>query len=367
MQHPNPPAQGAPADHAAATAAKSGTPAPPPVPFVRGSLPRVMRARQWQQTVTLGADVQPLPTLSVPPHGFARSVLLRLTLDQMTAGTYSADGLAAALRSVNFADTGGSDVIVPIGGHDLKMVNKWLTAGGFSDPAVINPTATDAFYRLPLEVSERDGIGSLPNMDASSLYTVDASVGTLTDVFSVNPTVAPVLTVQAYLEAWSPPQPADFGGRAVAPQPPALNTTQYVSKNRYNLPAAGDHNITLERRGNLIRGLLFVFRNEAGARDNACVPESFRFRWDGREMFDMDTEVQRFFMRERGGQAVDTGVILIDFTHEFDGRLGAELRDQWLRTLKSSDLSVDLNGVDAAGQLSVITVDVAPNGNVYVD
>lgn len=356
---PNPPAQAAPPT--------GDQQAPPPVPFVRGSLPRVQRARQWTQSVELGAATQAAPTLSVPPHGFARSVLLHITVDSIAGGTYSADGLAAAIRSINFADTNGSDVIVPISGHDLKMVNKWLCGGGFSDPAILSDSPTEMFLRLPLEISERDALGALPNQDASSLYTVDVTFGTEADVFAVAPTNPATVTVAAYLEAWSPPQPADFAGRPVSPQPPALNTTQYVSKHRHNLPAAGNHSITLERRGNLVRGLLLIARTEAGARSDTVLPDSFRFRWDGREMFDMDTAVQRFYMRERGGMAVDTGVLLIDFTHEFDGRLGAELRDQWLRTLKSSELSLDLNGVDAAGQLSVITVDVAPAGDVYVD
>lgn len=361
MQNPNPPAQAAPSDKGAAQV--------PPVPFVRGSLERVQRARQWTQTVTLSTDVQPLPTLSVPSHGFARSVIITAEIDQMTGGTYSADGLAAALRSVNFADTGGSDVIVPLGGHDLAMVNKWVPSGGVSNPTVLFPNTLKRFWRLPLEISGRDGLGSLPNMDASSLYTVETSVAPLADIFDPGdlPTTPPDLTLSAYLEAWSPPQPADFGGRPVAPQPPALNTTQYVSKQRVNFPAAGDQSVKLERRGNLIRAILLVGRTEAGVRSDSVLPTSFRFRWDGREMYDIDTEMQRYFMRERSGMTVDTGVLLLDFSHEFDGTIGSELRDQWLRTLKSSDLEIDCNGVAAAGQLSIITVDVAPSGNVYVD
>ena len=360
----NPPAQGNPADTGAPA---TGSKAPlPPVPFVRGALPRVQRAKQWQHTVTLGADPQPLPTMEVPPHGFARSILLRLGLDDVAGGTYTADGLAAALQSVNFADTGGSDIIVPLNGHDLKLVNKWFPSAGYSDPAILH--GNDHMYlRLPLEISVRDALGALPNQDSASQYTVDATVAPVADVFAANPTNgAPDLTVKAYLEAWSPPQPQDFGGRPVSPQPPALNTTQYVSKHRYNLPASGDHNISLQRRGNLVRGLLFVFRNESGDRSDTVKPDAIRFKWDGREMFDVDVDLLEYYMRERGGMVPDTGVFLMDFTHEFDGRLGAELRDQWLRTLKTSDLDVDLLGVGAAGQLSVLTVDVAPNGNVYV-
>ena len=362
----NPPAQDAPADKAAAA---NGKAAPlPPVPFVRGALPKIQRAKQWSHNVTLTTEPQPLPTLEVPPHGFARSVVIRLGLNQRTGGTYSADGLAAALSSVNFADTQGSDVIVPINGHDLKMVNKWNPSGGFSDPAILHPDPLSMYLRLPLEISERDALGSLPNMDSASQYTVDATVGTLADVFATDtPDVAPTLSVKAYLEAWSSPQPQDFGGRPVSPQPPALNTTQYISKHRWNVPASGDHNFSLQRRGNLIRSLILIARDEDGNRSDACLPESFRFRWDGRELFDLDTDFQRYLMRERGGMTVDTGVLLLDFTHEFDGRLGAELRDSWLRTMKSSDLEVDLNGVTTAGQISVITVDVAPAGNVFVD
>lgn len=359
----NPPVQQAPAD---AQSAGKAAPAPPPVPFVRAALPKVMRSKQYRQQVTLSTSDQPLPTLTIPAHGFLRRVILKVSIDQMTGGTYSLDGLAAAIKSVNFADTNGSDIIVPVSGPDLKLLNKWVPSGGYSDPAIVqDPDGLSVYLILAPEISQRDGLGALPNMDQSSLYSSDITVGKLADVFTVNPGTAPVVTVEAFVEAWSPPQPSDFGGRPVEPQPPALNTTQYVSKHRKTV-AVGNDNMTLERRGNLVRALLLVGRNTSGVRSDSVLPESFRFVWDGREMFDMDTDLQRFFMRERGGMPVDTGVLLLDFTHEFDGRLGAELRDQWLRTLKSSTIELDMSTIGAAGQLSILTVDVAPAGNVYV-
>lgn len=366
MQIANPPAQKAPADAASGPPAK-GAQALPPVPFVRASLERIMPARQWSHAVTLSASPQPLPTLQVPAHGFLRSVLLRIRINSTAGGTYTAggDGLIRAIKSVNFADVNGSNIIVPITGYDVGLLNKYLP-NGYSDPAITNPSAVEKWLRLPIEVSGRDGLGSLPNMDGASHYTADVTIAALSELFSTNPTTAPIVTVDAYAECWSPVQSSDFQGRPVSTQPPGLGTTQYVSQHRVNFPAAGTHNFSLERRGNLIRALIFVGRDgTTGLRSDSVLPTSIRFDWDGRELFEYPVALQQFLQLERAGIARETGVAVIDFNHEFDGRMGAELRDQWLRTLKSSTLDFVFEGVAAAGQLSIFTVDVAPVGNIY--
>ena len=60
------------------------------------------------------------------------------------------------------------------------------------------------------------------------------------------------------------------------------------------------------------------------------------------------------------------GVWLEDFAHEFDGKIGNELRDGWLGTVQSTRL--ELSGTfGSAGTLTILTNDVAPAGPIFME
>lgn len=362
MQITNPPGQAAPPDTHNSTKGQAPVAAQP---FVRGALEHVEDASARVATV-LTTSEQRLNTISVPAHGFLRSVLVKLEVDSIAGGTLRADGIAGVIASASFSDIGSSPIITPINGYGLQLINKWFPVGGCSDPAIVNPDALLKYYRLNLEIAQRDALGALPNMDSAARYAVDLSLAPLATAFSTNPTAAPTVTISTVAEAWSPPQVADFGGRPVEPNPPSLGTTQYVSVQRQDV-TANTTSINLERRGNLIRGLIIEGR-ASGQRSDSVLPTRLRFYWDGRELYNVEADYLRFVARERSGQATEAGVLVFDWTHELTGRIGAEMRDQWLRTLTSSRLEIVCEGIAAAGQIKVYTVDVVPaaGANIYM-
>jgi hypothetical protein len=62
---------------------------------------------------------------------------------------------------------------------------------------------------------------------------------------------------------------------------------------------------------------------------------------------------------------LDSAVYVYDFCHEFDGVLGRENRDGWLPTIPSTRL--ELQGTFAnSGSMTILTNDVAVNGNVFL-
>jgi hypothetical protein len=153
-----------------------------------------------------------------------------------------------------------------------------------------------------------------------------------------------------------------------AVQPPALGTTQLWSK---NIPPVtlGANTVQFKRVGNLIRTLVLVHRDGSGVRSDANLPDPLQLFMDGRLIFNEGLAIRRNYMRERYGvpaASIDAGVVVIDFAHDFDGRMGGELRDNWLQTAQSTRLELQ-GSFAAAGALTILTNDVAPVGNVYLD
>ena len=162
--------------------------------------------------------------------------------------------------------------------------------------------------------------------------------------------------------AYDQPSPTDMFGAQQAVAPPALGTTQYWSKFTPSI-AVGSTPVLLNRKGNLIRNLFLTFRNAAGHRDEACVPEAITFKWDNRTEIELDVDAIRELMWERTGVLHPAGTVILDDCHEFSGKIGDELRDGYLRTLQASNLNLTLNGVGTAGTCEVLTNDVVvPDG-----
>jgi hypothetical protein len=142
-------------------------------------------------------------------------------------------------------------------------------------------------------------------------------------------------------------------------------STQHWSKSVNNI-TAGDQRVRLTRMGNMIRSLVLVFRDTTPARSTTNFPDPFRLELDGKVLMVVGRTILRRYMWERSILtlgAFDTGVVVLDFAHDFDGRIGHEVRDQWLPTTQATRLEI-VGNFGAAGTLSVLTNDVALAGGV---
>jgi hypothetical protein len=145
--------------------------------------------------------------------------------------------------------------------------------------------------------------------------------------------------------------------------PPAMGTTQFWSKSVFNVNA-GDQRIRLTRVGNLIRNLLFIFRNATPARISTAFPDPVRVEWDGKILFNMGSLIWQHYMRERNQLTADTGVFAYQATFDLDYKPGNEMRDQYIPTTQATRLEL-VGSFGVAGTLTVLTNDVAPAGDVY--
>lgn len=360
------------------------------VPFTRAAKEHIENFVDVSQA--LGASAVSLGPYDVPAYGFLRSLILQV---EATGGAGGAATVAAAedapwssIDEVSLIDVNGAPIVGPLSGYDLYLVNKY---GGYNkgtaDPKqspAYSGVATGAgasgnfayVMRLPVEVSGRDGLGSLANQNAASTYKLRVTLAPAARIYSTAPaTTLPTVRLRVGLDAWTQPTQTDLRGNANATTPPAHGTTSYWSKTTINFSGAGFQQPRLPRVGNYIRDLIFVYRDPTGSRAAIAgnFPDPLSIYWDTRLLKSYLRNIWRHEMARKFGltaaveaaAGLDNGVFVEDFAHDFDGRVGWELRDAWLPTVQSTRLEV-AGTFGAAGSLTVLTNDVSPAGEVFV-
>jgi hypothetical protein len=362
-------------------------PALPTVPFTRAAKEHIEPFVDVSQQITANSVV--LGPYDVPAYGYLRSIVL---LVQATGGVSAVataaqeDAPFSALADVQLADVNGAPIFGPLTGYDLYLSNKY---GGYefsSDPkqtfsygaVVVGAAASGNFsfsLQIPVELNVRDALGSLANQNASSTYKLKLTLANSAAIYSTAPnTTLPTVRIRAFLKAWTQPPATDLRGHPQATAPPAHGTSQYWSKFSPTV-ASGSNTIRFARVGNYIREIILVQRRTASTRANgeSDFPDPAQYFWDTRLLHNYTKAVFRDELGRRTGFSgaaeaaggYDNGVFPYDWCHEFDGKLGRELRDGWLPTVQSTRLEVQGNWANA-GTLDVITNDVAPAGEVFI-
>ncbi len=338
-------------------------------PFVRAA--REHREQFHDRTDALGSSSTSVGPVDVVAFGFARSILLKVQLSGSSAGlatvAASQDAPWNILTNIMLSDVNGRPIFGPFDGYDLYLAHQFGAYRFDSDPTALPAySAVDSdgdftiWLRLPLEITSRDGLGALPNMTAASTYKLSYTVAAAGDVFTTEPDTLGNVQVEAWLEAWTQPPAVDPRGVANMQTPPAMGTTQFWSKTQFNV-TAGEQRIRLTRMGNLLRNLVFVFRDDSSpsVRVTSELPSDLRLEWDGRILDNVDRDVIRNQTREHYGVNPPTGVLVWDFTHDADGHAGNEARHLYLPTTQATRLEL-VGTFGGAGVLEILTNDVAP-------
>ena len=332
-------------------------------------------------TLTPGATTQQIAPVDIPAYGFMRGIFIEVTASggTGTAALYKADAPFTAITDVTLSDVNGAPMYGPVDGYESFLITKYCGIRKLQDPRLhpdFNGGATSGNFSfllyIPVEVNPRDALGALGNQNAASAYKLRLSLAPLASIYSANPTGVPSVRIRAWLDAWSQPPATSLQGQAQATEPPAHGTTSYWSKQTFNV-AAGQQQLKLSRVGNYIRELLIVARDNTGARAASVMPSPTFISWDTRVLRSYQPIVWRGQMASKFGltgtdnaaRALDSGVFVEDYCHEFDGDVGLELRDGWLPTVQSTRLELS-GSFGAAGTVTVLTNDVSPNGEVFV-
>lgn len=368
---------------------KAGKQGPPQrlVPFTRAAKPHIEPFVDVSQIITSNAVA--LGPYDVPAYGYLQNIVL---LAEATGGVASVtvaaqeDAPFIALQEIQLADVNGAPIWGPCSGYDLYLHNKY---GGYefsTEPKLnssfsavaVGASASGNFafsLKIPVELNVRDALGCLANQNASSTYKLKVTLASSATIYSTAPnTTLPTVRLRAYLEAWAQPPSEDLRGRPQQTAPPAHGTTQYFSKSTSTVPAAAT-TLRLTRMGNYVRNVIFVNRRSSSTRANGNTdwPDPIQTFWDSRLLDNLTKIVWRDRIKYRTGYTAtietangqDNGVFVWDFCHEFDGKIGHEIRDGWLPTLQST--RVEINGTwGSACSVDILTNDVAPAGEVFM-
>lgn len=378
-----------------ATAASAGTASAPggsnrqamPVtPFVRASYQNRQASGIQKAALLLAGATQDQGNNDVPAYGYLRSLVLVVAATGGAGSSVTAaeDGPFNVLQNIFLTEPNGAVIAQFNSGYDLYLANKW---GGYRPQGNADPRSSAAFsaiagatgnfqfvLRIPVEINERDALGSLPNQNSAAAFKLRFSYNLGTAVYGTAPTTYPTVTTTVYMESWDQPT-TDSAGQTNQVTPPAMNTTQFWTPQVINVNA-GFQTLRLSRLGNWIRNLIFVYRRTASTRANGDTdwPDPLTLFLDARPMDALAKAVWKEQMAQRNlsgapgaadaANGLDNGVFVYDFTHDFDGALGHEPRNLWLGTLGSERLEIQ-GSFGTAGTLTVLTNDIAIAGNVW--
>lgn len=370
----------------------------PVIPFIRASAEHREPAGIDISRVLTTAD-QDLGVFDLPAYGYVRRIVILVTASGGTGGapavTVNEDAPWTTLKNIALTEPNGAVLSSWTSGYGTHLSCKW---GGYKDPAGSDfkqsPTfapiaATFASYSymtaIPVEINLRDGLGSLPNQNAAATFKLRLTLAKVADIVGGTlPTTLPTVRVRAFAECWDQPE-TQTAGATNQLTPPAMNTTQFWTEQTYAV-GSGANTIRLTRVGNYIRNLIFVLRRTAGSRANGQAdwadPTTLFLDTRPLDIIEKNNWTHQMFERTGFGAntgsgatvitpnydlpgALDNGVWVYDFTHEFDGLLGRENRDLWLPTLGSTRLEIQGNFANA-GALTVYTNDVAIAGSVFL-
>jgi len=387
------------------------------IPFARASKWHIEQSNVTSVAITT-ASAQQVLNFPIASYGYLSAVLVTIqgsAITSNTAITPFEDAPWSYLSQVQLSDVNG----VPI--FQLSGFHAYLAAkyGGFrlfAPDNIINGASSDGnaaktlignggppggaltgpnglYYSPPTTASVGafkfilpiwlefglDGLGCLPNMDASARYNLQLTIpgspllgaagGPIYAVQTAGTAQTLTITVEALCRSQPPAQ--DMFGNMNSVSPPAVGTVQYWTAQTLTGMGSGQQTIQLTRVGNLIRNHILVFRDSGNTpratAESTDMPSSIEFDWDVGQRYVANVGTYRFF----NGYTVygfdeANGIIVLPNTLDPDKLPLSELGDEWLGTVGATKLTLRYTQLAGTMSLSVLTNDIVPaSSQVY--
>jgi hypothetical protein len=361
------------------------------IPFARSAKWHIEQSNTVSG-VALGSTQQVF-NFPLASYGYLSGVLITVvaTGGNLTAATAFEDAPWSIFSQIQVSDVNGVPIV------QLSGFNAYLAAkfGGYrpfppdgygtgTNGNLINESAgffysgvntSNGTFKFILPVFFEfgvDGLGCLPNMDASARYNLQLTVSNAGTASSTGPvytaitgTTPPSLSITVEILCRSQPPAADMFGNMNSVSPPAVGTVQYWTSQTASGLANGANTIQLTRVGNLVRNHIFVFRDTNGTRATAesggTVPTLFEFDWDVGQRYVANTATLRYINGYASyGYDVPNGVIVLPNTLDPDKFAFSEYGDEWLPTVGATKFTLRFNTTVGNGSLGIITNDIVP-------
>ncbi len=340
---------------------------------------------------TTATDISPLQN-SVQSYGFLREIAIRLRNSSAAdSGNFAADAPPNIIQQLSLTDPNGAEIYggPTWGGYETYLAEKYGAYKAVNDPNLsqlslpLSATTPLYLWRIPLEMAESSGLGSLPNFDAQSPYKLKVVLNTRANIWQTAPTTFPAFLFDYIVRCWTVPDAVNK--QSGAPQtifPPGIGaniwgvqgvgcTVQHWTLSNPSITASTAMNASLIRKGNIMRNLVGVVRNSSQVRQALSnFPNPITFQIDGAPLWlNMDPAfiLEEWFRRDVGQAAAtnvtaDTGVLPIPFANPdainiqgVDGTLGMQ---GFLGTNQASRIELAGTWGSNANVLQILTNDV---------
>jgi len=182
------------------------------------------------------------------------------------------------------------------------------------------------------------------------------------------------VVINRHYESYVVPNPANDQGQPQQVIPPFYGVIPYITKSiSPNAPVGGSTvNHFLQRINTTFRCLILVLRsNGLRATAEANLPTNLQLRIGNQSIFNELPAYRRDVMFRRYGFDAPAGIFVYDMVHDFDGRGGAELGNDWFWTQQLTEAQFIITYPAGFGStnntLTIITLDMTvPAGmNLY--
>jgi hypothetical protein len=336
------------------------------VPFIIASN---IYVEKFQTTTTqLNANTQPF-TYNVIPNGYLSTIRAEMRSTGGIGGAVTADAPWTVYQSIELDNIDGANIVYPMGGYS-HYIGNWMYKPWLGDPARRFDYAATPHPSCSLSIMPelRGTAGVLANTDARSQYKIAYTLNPVTSTITGGGT-APTVTITLYLETWAQPDKTDLHGNPQEAVPPGLNLQTLRRHQIGVLNTSGAANtMQLANTGNELRGILFVVRDNNGARFDGF-SDPIRFRLDTRAMgvfspnetFNLMNDT--YDMLQNGTSARPAGVYMWQRFRDPGDFQGSA----WLGTTNATYVifeTATAAGLGAVGTWEIITDEVIPVGPV---
>jgi hypothetical protein len=389
------------------------------IPFARASKWHAEISNQ-QSGIVLAGNSQVI-NMPIASYGYLSAIIITVQLSGGVGGaalTYFEDAPWSLLSQVQLSDVNGVPIFqlsgfmaylaAKYGGYRLFPMDsvlrgatydantaQALSAGG---PASATTSGSNtAYYSAPSATTGNtkfvlpiflefglDGMGCLPNMDASSRYNLQLTVAGGAGAASASgpyiasattiPTTLPTMSITVEILARSQPPAQDMFGNPNSVSPPAVGTVQYWTAQTASGLANGANTIQLSRVGNLIRNHIFVFRDGTAnpPRQSAeanWLPPVFEMDWDTGQRYVTQLSTLRL-LNGYGVYGLDNpnGCLVLPNTLDPDKIAISEYGDEWLASVGATKFTLRFTPAATPnnGSLTILTNDIVPaSAQVY--